>query len=142
MNESPLGGLDRRGLLRAVGTLGVAATAGCLGLGGNSRQSATTGGGNRPEHSTLTVHIETPNGDPITEVVVFVTIGSTPRWVPGTDAKTPGHSGTVTFALEPGEYTVRTRSQEYTEAEKSVTIAGDTEVTIPLQRGVEVPSPD
>lgn len=142
MNESPSGGLDRRGLLRVIGTLGVATTVGCLGLGGGSRQSAPTNTSDQAERSTLTVRLRTPSGEPVTEVVVFVTVGSTPRWVPSTDGKTPGDDGIVRFALETGEYTVRTRSQEYTDANKSVTVTEDTEVTITLERGVEISTDD
>lgn len=135
MDRPSFEGLDRRGVIRLVGTLGAATTAGCLESSDDGRQSTPTTGDERTEGATLTVRVETPNGDPITEVVVFVTIGSTPRWVPDVDGKTPGANGIVRFTLENGEYTVRTRSQEYTNADEPVTVDGDTEVTITLERG-------
>lgn len=120
----------RRLLCAAGGTLAAMATAGCSGLVSDS-PAQTSGEG--PQYQ-LTVRLEDPNGDPVSEA--SVSVANAEGVIQRAEAKVPGRDGVVSFNLGNGDYVVRIESQEYTNVEEPVSIDGeDAEVTITLERG-------
>ncbi|WP_336363812.1 hypothetical protein [Halalkalicoccus salilacus] len=121
---------SRRRLLCVAGTLAAVATAGCSGLVSDSPARTA---GEEPQY-LLTVRLEDPNGDPVSEA--SVSVADAEGVIQRAEAKVPSRDGVVSFDLENGDYVIRTESQEYSNVEEPVSIDGeDVEVTITLERG-------
>lgn len=121
---------SRRRLLCSAGTLAAVATAGCSGLVSDSPAQTA---GEEPQY-LLTVRLEDPNGDPVSEA--SVSVADAEGVIQRAEAKVPSRDGVVSFDLENGDYVIRTESQEYSNVEEPVSIDGeDVEVTITLERG-------